>query len=175
MAMTEAQRREHMQKLGLDPDKAAMAPAVMPASKPSGEIGLAPEGVDPRTMPVTDIEFDPRLLDGFDLKKQRREAADHVFALYKSAGRNKDRNSLLWSRISKFITDQALANKTGGAIKEKVKATADQREQAAMLAGGGVTSEDLGQMVQVLTALSESGMSMADLIALLPKKAEEAR
>ena len=113
---------------------------------------LAPPGVDPHTMPVDEIVFDPALLDGFpSLNGEGMNAASkHVFALYKSPGRNKERNSLLHRRISTFITTVRRSRQTGGMVTEAVKTTKDQRDLAALMASQGVTDSDLAEALQLL-------------------------
>lgn len=115
----------------------------------SPEIRLAPEGVDPRTMPAADIVFDPRLLDGMDLSgPAMSKASAKVFDLYKSPSRNKDRHSLLHSRIGKFIAQVRRERDTGGFVKEAVKTTAEQRDLAAVLATAGITAADLAALIE---------------------------
>lgn len=131
--------REFLMSLGLNAD----GPALTKARTESP----APEGVDPHTMPVSDIVFDPKLLDGFSLPSERRQAADHVFALYKSPSKG-DRNKLLWAEIGKFITKVIDQRKGGGLIKEKVKASAEERALAKIIASQGITAEDLAALIK---------------------------
>lgn len=139
-AMTEAQRVEFLASLGMT-DKAKTTTKV-------SDVPLAPEGVDPRTMPVTDIVFDERLLDGFDLDTQLREVADHVFAFYKSPTKNKDRNSLLWREVGLFIQRVKRERATGGFVKEKVKTTKTDRDLAAVIAKAGITPAELIALIE---------------------------
>lgn len=137
--MTSKTDREFLMSLGLNAD----GPALTKAHTESP----VPVGVDPHTMPVSDIVFDPSLLDGFSLPSDRRQAADHIFALYKSPAKG-DRNKLLWAEIGKFITKVMDQRKSGGLIKEKVKATAEERALAKILASQGITAEDLAALIQ---------------------------
>lgn len=141
---TDQERRAFLASIDVNPDGSALSTA-------STTVRLAADGVDPHTMPVTDIEFDSALLDGFpDLTGQgQRAAADHVFALYKSPGRNKDRNSLLWSHVGKFIVRVRRERGAGVPhVKEQVRATGKQRDLLALLSELGVTSvEDLTNLL----------------------------
>lgn len=105
---------------------------------------LAPAGVDPHTMPVTDIVFDPALLDDFpDLKGGLKAASDHVFAQYRSPGKDKERHSLLHSRIGSFISQVRRSRQSGVPhVKQEVRRTAKQRDLLALLAEHGITSVD---------------------------------
>lgn len=131
---------------GLDLDAPALDMPERPAhTTEQRQPVLAPEGVDPHSMPVTDIEFDPALLDGFhDLAGQRKQASDHVFGFYRDPrGRNKDRHSLLHSRIGKFIEQVRSSRRTGTPyVKDTVRRSGDQRDLLALLAGHGITSID---------------------------------
>lgn len=149
MTKTDTDARAHLTALGLNPDAAALdhQPA-QPAAQPAGkQVPLAPQGIDPHTMPVTDITFDPALLEGFDLSSPegRRAASAHVFGLYKSYGRNKDRNSLLHREVGLFINRVRRTQETGTEhVKEQVRKGAPQRELLALLAEHGIsTVEDL--------------------------------
>jgi hypothetical protein len=98
-------------------------------------------------MPVSDIVFDPALLDGFPSLEGdgRADAARYVFGLYKSHGRNKDRNRRLHDEIGLFILRVRRSRETGTEhVKDKVKASKPQRDLLALLAEHGITSvEDL--------------------------------
>lgn len=148
--LTETERTQFLSDLGLNPhapgltDALATSVAPVTAAKPEG-VRLAPDGVDPRTMPVSDIVLDTRLLDGFaSLYGEGMHAASaYVFALYKSYGRNKDRNGLLHRRISEWITQVRTERESGGYVRNKVKATKEQREIANLLASQGIAMADL--------------------------------
>lgn len=134
-----------------------------PAKHKAAKIELAPPGVDPHTMPVTDIVFDPRLLDNFPSLEGmgKRVAADHVFALYKSPGRNRDRNSLLWSRVGKFIDETYWSrqpNEEKGHTKKKIKASKEQAKVAEVLVDNGIKSEHLKdpKVLALLAQLAEA-------------------
>lgn len=135
--------RAQVAALGLNPDAPAFG-VVAPEVK---GVMLAPEGTDPRAMPVTDIVFDPALLDGFpSLEGEGLAAASrHVFALYKSHGRNKDRNSLLHSEIGKFITRVRRSRESGTPhVKEQVRKGKKGNDLLALLAEHGISSvEDM--------------------------------
>lgn len=155
MSKTDAERKEFLASIGLNPDAPGLVAEVAteaPAkskSKADASVRLAPEGMDPRAMSVSDIVFDPRLLDDFpSLEGAGMSAASrHVFDLYKSHGRNKDRNSLLHRKITEFIGAVRRERATGGLVKEKVKATKEQRELANLLAAKGLTAEDLANLL----------------------------
>lgn len=141
MAMTPEAQKAFLTGLTLTTDVVVEAPATPP------RVVLAPEGVDPHTMPVTDIVFDPRLLDEFpDLTgANMKRASEKVFALYRSPNRDKDRHALLHRRITEFIGQ--VRSKTGGHVKEMVKATSQERELAKLLAAKGLTVEDLAALI----------------------------
>ena len=142
--------RAQLAALGLNPDAPAFGAVPASESKKRQPV-LAPEGVDPHTMAVTDIVFDPALLDEFpSLEGDGLAAASrHVFALYKSPGRNKDRNSLLHREIGLFIQRVRRSRKDGVPhVKEQVRRTGKQRDLLALLAEHGITSvEDLKTML----------------------------
>lgn len=157
--MTNEQRAEFLKGLGLSagapglvdlqaPAKTIHAPAVTPESN----VTLAPQGLDPRTMPVDEIVFDDRLLDRFPSLEGDglKAASDYVFSLYKSYGRNKERNSLLHRRITTFITHARRNRQTGGMVKEKIKTTKDDRDLAALIASQGVNATDLAEALALL-------------------------
>lgn len=113
---------------------------------------LAPVDGDPHSMPVDDIVFDPAMLDQFPSLdgEGMNDASRYVFALYKSTGRNKERNSLLHRRISTFITTVRRSRQTGGLVTETVKTTKPQRDLAALLASQNVTDGDLAEALRLL-------------------------
>jgi len=140
---TDAERRADLaQKTGLDlnpnPDEAALVKR--PIAKPLPDhIQWAPEGADPHTMPVTDIVFDPAMVEQFpDLSPRGRNAASRfLFDQYKSYGRDKDRNSLLHRRIGEFLAKMHRDRETGGSfVKDKIRL-------ANTLAEHDVTETDL--------------------------------
>lgn len=156
MTMNEQQRIEFLATLGMTPEVAVEAPA---------QTGT----IDRHTMPVTSIVFDPADIAEFgDLEgMNRRLAADKLFAMYRAPGRDKDRNSLLWSKVGLFLSQQAKLRKSGGVIKEKIAVTKEQREIAEFIASAGITMADLAAMVKPQeeacapsagTADSESGL-----------------
>ena len=146
--MQQTEDRAALMALGLNPDAPALdtIPARQPTAQPT-TVALAPEGVDPHAMPVSDIVFDPVLLDGFpDLTGQGRAAATrYVFDLYKSRGRNKDRNRRLQDEIGLFILRVRRTRETGTEhVKGKIRKGKKQSDLLALLAEHGITSvEDL--------------------------------
>jgi hypothetical protein len=149
--MTDAARQEFLAGLGLNP----AAPALVedaPAKQfhAAGTARLMPTGLDPHAMPVADIVFDDRLLDGFpDLTGPGLKAAsDHVFAQYRSPGKDRDRHSLLHRRITEFIGRVRRSRATGGYVQEQIKASKEQRDIAALLAAKGMTVTDLVALLQ---------------------------
>lgn len=161
MPKTGKEREKFLRSLGLNPNAPALVADVKPSKKAktsdaSGSI--TPEiaknmaqgaaEVDPHTIPVGDIVFDPALLDEFpDLARDCKAASEKVFAMYKGP-RGSERNKLLHRRISEFISQVKRSRKTGGYVKDKIKATAEQRELAASLAELGITEEELLDMVK---------------------------
>lgn len=156
---TDDERREMLAGLGLNPDAPALVakPEKKGKHKPKAETGeaitLAPPGVDPHTMPVEDIVLDPRLLDDYHslaFNEQGADAARYIFSLYKSQGRNKERNGALQRKISSFITQTRRNRETGGMVKEKITSTKEQRDNAALLASANVSSSDLAEALRLL-------------------------
>lgn len=152
---TENERVEMLKSLGLNPE----APALTTQKKASHEarkadsdgVTLAPPGVDPHLMPVDEIHFDPRLLDGYTslaFNQQGNEAARYIFSLYKSYGRDKERNGALQRAITKFITNTRRNRETGGMVREEIKSTAEQRDLAALIASQGITAADLAALLK---------------------------
>ena len=146
MPKTDTEARAQLAALGLNPDAPTLdMPARPEHTTTKREAVLAPEGADPRSMPVTDIVFDPALLDGFpSLEGEGLAAASrHVFALYKSHGRNKDRNSLLHREIGLFITRTRRSRETGTPhVKDAVRKGKKQTDLLALLSEHGITSVD---------------------------------
>lgn len=140
MTKTDAERREFLTSLNLNPDAPALERVERPIAKPLPDgIQWAPEGVDPHTMPVTDIVFDPAMVEQFpDLSPRGRNAASRfLFDQYKSYGRDKDRNSLLHRRIGEFLGKTHRDRETGGSfVKDKIRL-------ANTMAEHGVTEADL--------------------------------
>jgi hypothetical protein len=142
---TEAERKEFLASLDLNPDAPALETFERPLLKPL-PIGIvwAPEGIDPHTMPVSDIAFDPAMVEHFpDLSPRGRSAASReLFERYKSYGRNKDRNSLLHRRIGEFLGRVHRDRETGGGgfVKDKIRL-------ANTMAEHGVTEDDLAEFL----------------------------
>lgn len=140
MPKTETERTEFLSSLNLNPDP--KAPALERFDR-STFVELAPEGIDPHMMAVTDIVFTTEMVEQFpDLSpRSRRAASDHLFALYKSYGRNRDRNSLLHRRIGEFLAHTHRERETGGSfVKDKIRL-------ANTLAEHDVTAEDLAEFL----------------------------
>lgn len=150
-AKTEAERKQFLTGLGLNPDAPALN-AEKPKKKDNTDKADKPVEVpvDAHTMPVSDIVFDETLLDDFpDLTGTNYKAAsEHIFAMYRSPGRDHDRNALLHRRITEFIGQVKRSRKTGGFVKDKIKATDEQREMANVLAAHNVTVEDLAKLLK---------------------------
>ena len=134
---TEQERQELMAALGLEgPTKAA--------STTTQGIKLAPDGVDPRTMPVKDIVFDPRLVEQFPslAPRDRKAAADHMFGLYKGK-RGEERNRVLWAEIGKWLVKVERERKSGVPhVKEEVKRGKQERDLLALMREMGIGSVD---------------------------------
>jgi hypothetical protein len=141
----DGKRREFLSALGLPSDGPTLS-----APKAAAGIALAPEGVDPHTMPVTDIVFDEALLDGFPSLSGSAiaDASRHVFSLYKSYARDKDRNSLLHRNIGEFIGRVRRKRETGGFVREQVKATKGHRDLAHLLAEHNITAAELADVLR---------------------------
>lgn len=148
MAMTDEARIEFLAGLGIGTESTALA-AQIEQGAPANTATLAAAGVDPHAMPVSEIVFDTALLDAFPVLtgEGMNMASAHVFGLYKSHGRNKDRNSLLHRRITEFIGQVRRERNTGGLVKERVAATKDQRELAEIIAATGLTAADLAALI----------------------------
>lgn len=159
MSKTEAERVEMLKGLGLNPDAPALVTKTEKVKKkavhkPAGDgeaVTLAPEGVDPHTMPVEDIVFDVRLLDNFPslaFNQQGAEASRYIFSLYKSTTKDKDRNGALNRKITTFITNTRRSRETGGMVTESIASTKEQRDLAAVLATAGMTAGELADMIR---------------------------
>jgi len=146
---TEAERNKFLSSLGLNPDAPALK-ADKPAKKDKKNETVVEIPVDAHTMPVSDIEFDESLLDDFpDLTGVNYKAAsEHIFAMYRSVGRDRDRNGLLHRKITEFIGQVKRSRKTGGFVKDKIKATEEQREIANVLAAHNVTVDELAELLK---------------------------
>lgn len=153
MTMTDEERKKKLISLGFDPDGDTLAQSALPGPKPKqGGVQFAPEGVDPHAMPVSEIVFVDAMLDGFpDLTGQGfRAASDHLFAQYKSPRRDTERHALLHRRITEFIGQVKRSRKTGGVVRERIKATAEQRELAEVLAAAGLDAAQLAALVKAV-------------------------
>lgn len=145
MTKTDAERREFLASMNLNPDAPALEKFDRPVgmSLPTG-VQWAPDNVDPHTMPVSDIAFDAAMVEQFpDLSPRGRSAAARfLFDQYKSYGRNKDRNSLLHRCIGEFLARTHRDRETGGGgfVKNKIRL-------ANTLAEHGVTEDDMSEFL----------------------------
>lgn len=160
MTMTDAERRQLLRDLQLDEDGDSLAQAVMEATTSTPKapthtptqtgVRFAPEGVDPHTMPVSDIVFTDDMVDGFpDLSGDNfAQASRHLWTIYKSPKGQRERNQLLHRRITEFLHQVNRHRRTGGLVRELVKADAPTRELARFLAARNLTVEDLTALIQ---------------------------
>lgn len=152
MAKTDDERKAFLTGLGLNPDAPALSapPKTEKPAKPKAQAAQVPEGVDPHTMKVSDIKFDESLLDEFqDLSGRNYNlASQKIFQMYQSPGRDSERNGLLHRKITEFIGQVKRSRKTGGFVKEKIKATEQERELANLLATHNVTVEELAALLK---------------------------
>jgi len=136
---------EFLRSLGLNAEAPGLVEvaAVAPDEPAKPKAGKYP--ADAHTMAVTSIVWDEAWLDGFDLDAQFADASRHLFAQFRSLGRDKDRNSLLHREIGQFITRLRRARKAGvpHEVTTKVKAGRPEREMAAVLTAAGVTEAEL--------------------------------
>jgi hypothetical protein len=190
MTMTDDERRQRLLDLGLNPDGDSLAHAAAPLpdrpkAQPKGQpkdqakaegVRFAPEGMDPHTMAVTEIVFTDNMLDKFpDLTGTNGKAAsDYLFAQYNSPPRrDHDRNALLHRRITEFLGQVRRSRKTGGFVRERIKATAEQRDVAQVVVASGGTADDLTPVARLIKALTAKGLSVADVTAALIQSMEE--
>lgn len=137
------------------------------------DIVLAPKGLDPRSMPVEEIIFDPRLLDPYPslaFDQGGNAASQYIFSLYKSYGRNKDRNGALQRKITSFITHTRRQRETGGMVKEKVKASKKDRDLAALIASNDGDVAEVAGGLKLLQAAQAAGVSIDEVLAMLAKE-----
>jgi hypothetical protein len=177
MTQTEPAHFAALRKLGFDPtgDKlVAVPPQAEEPAKPqhqpvtqANEVVLAPPGMDPRTMPVDEIEFDPRLLDNFPSLKFSEggsAASRYIFDLYKSYTKDPLRNGALQRKITSFITTTRRNRQSGGIVTEQVKTTVDQRDTAAILAASGYDSGQTAEAIRIREALKAAGVDVNTLL-----------
>ncbi len=154
MTKTDAQRREMLAAIGLNPDAPALVapPQHRPERK---QAHLVPAGSDwtPQTIPVKDIEWDNALLDDFPALSDsacRNAAHNHVFALYKTpkGPHSSDRNKALWSEVGKFINRVRRERETGGHVRERIKTDTERNEIAMFLQSQGLTLDDIVALAQ---------------------------
>jgi hypothetical protein len=160
MTMTDAERRQQLIELGLNPDADSLAQSPAPTetmptatTKPVDGVRWAPEGVDPHTMPLDEIVFTDDMMAGFRLDSSDCKAAsDYVFAQYRSLDvqmrprKDPVRHPLLHRKISELMDRVKISRKTGGYVREQIKANAEQNAIAKVLAAKGLTAEDLAEL-----------------------------
>ena len=162
-ALTEDGRRDLLKGLGLNPDAPGLAhidPEPVPSepAKAKKKKAKKAQPVEPtinlRAIPASEIVFDPAMLDDFtDLSGSGMAAASrHLFELYKSPTKDRERNGLLHRRIGEFIQqvrrDRQAQRPSTGTVKEKIKVTKAQRDLARLMADQGLTAEDLARLVK---------------------------
>jgi len=145
--MTDQERQEFLKGLGLSGQAAGLAVQMAPTdlARP------ADAGTDVRLIPAAEIVFDPAMLDRFEnLDAQGMAAASrYLFDMYKSPGKNKERHALLHRRIGEFIQQVRRSRATDSEpVKEKIKATKETRDLAALLAEQGITAADLAAFIK---------------------------
>lgn len=166
--MTDDERKAYLTSLGLDADAPALAADIateVPAKAPKAKKakGDKPKkakkpkeaDIDPHTIPVSDIVFDAKMLDGFTLDgSDMKQASDLLFQHYKSPIKG-ERNKFLHRRITEFINQvkrERNPQPRDGHIKAKVKATKGKRDLAQMLEQAGIDADDLAVMLDALKA-----------------------
>ena len=166
--MTDDQRKAFLADLGLDDAAPALAvdvPVDEPAKvkKAKGDKPKKPKKdvttIDPHTIDVSDIVFDPAMLTDFLLDASDiKQASDVLFQHYKSPIKG-ERNKFLHRRISEFLAqvkrDRNPAPRDGY-IKGKVKTTKDKRDLAQMLSTAGINADDLAVMLDALAKSKQS-------------------
>lgn len=153
---SEAERVALLNTLGISAKGKTLGGGKPQRSTPTestSEVTLALKGMDPHTMAVEDIVFDPRLLEEYtDLafNAEGSVASRKIFDLYKSIGKNKDRNGALQRRITSFITAERRSRLAGHPISEKIKTTSEQRDMAALAADSGYSPEEMAEAFRLL-------------------------
>ena len=153
--MTDVERTEMLKGLGLNPEAPGLAalPAKVQARRPS-IIEQVEANEDLHTMSPTEIVFDPSMLDQFEsLDGANMAAASRMlFDLYKSPTKNRDRHALLHRRIGEFIQQVRRSRQTVGlvepVVREKVKASKEVRDLAALLEAQGITAAELAALIK---------------------------
>lgn len=146
MKATEKERQALLRSVGLNPEAGAKLPAAPKREVSKNEPVLAPEGVNPHTMPVSDIVFDPALLDDFPSLRGSEfgEASRKVFALYKSPTKDPDRNRRLHDEIGLFINRVRRSRKAGVPhVKEQVRRQQPERDLLAQMREMDVSPEEM--------------------------------
>lgn len=171
--MNDAERAEYLKSLGLPSNGvlgAVPARTVPPVHQPEHTDLplLVPPGADPHTIPVEQINLDPRLLDRFPSLDGTgaTDALRYLHSLY--VGAKGQRNKDLHAKCQKFIRqvrDQRLAASAGVAhVKETIKTTATERDNGKVLAAAGIDTDELAKMLLVMQALKEQGVDLDSLI-----------
>ena len=159
---TETERKELLASLGLNPD----APGLSVTRAKTRAAGLATAAVgepDPHRIPAGEIEFAPALLDNFpDLDGAAMTTVSrYLFDMFKSPTKDHERHALLHRRISEFIQQVRRSRQTQGLVsadptKEKIKASKEHRDLAALLAAQGITAESLAKLIKAKEESTES-------------------
>jgi hypothetical protein len=152
--LTPAQHADLMQVLDLDSGGESLVETVRSTSGPKATTQsegprYAPDGVDTHTMPVGDIEFSDDMVDDFPVLSGDgfASASRHLWAIYKSPRGQTERNQLLHRRITEFLHQVNRHRKTGGLMRERVRADAPARELAGLLQAHNLTVEDLAALL----------------------------
>lgn len=150
--MTDTERAEMLKGIGLNPDAPALAAMPAKVHKPS-IIEQVEAGESLHTIPAGEIVFDPRMLDQFENLDgaNMASASRMLFDMYKSPTKNRERHALLHRRIGEFIQQVRRSRQTAGlvepVVKEKIKASKEVRDLAALLEAQGITAADLAALI----------------------------
>lgn len=158
MAMSADEQAAFLAGLGLAPEGKTLAD--VPAAEVSTEAPA--KKAKKKEVPTTtrpedpsDIVYDAAwvsefVLDGSDMKA----ASDKLFAMFRYP-RGDVRNKLLHRLNTEFlqrVKKERNPQPRDGHIKDKVKASKDDRDLAAMIASAGITADDLAVMIEALKA-----------------------
>lgn len=121
---------------------------------------------------VEDVEFDPTLIEQFDLTdgQQFTAASRAVFAVYMKKD-NHDWNSALHLAISRWLREQRTAVTTDGFVTDHIRTTRAQRDMAKMLATAGVVSQaQLALILRKEQMLVQNGVETLEQLTALLKE-----
>ena len=135
-------REDYLRALGVPADGDTLAGGA--------PLALDEQEIDEHLIPVADIVFTPDMVEGFDLETQFTTASRVLFERFRSPRRDKQRHSLLHGRISAFLGGLRLERRTGGFVKQRVRAGRVERDLAQVLATSGGTP---AQLVALLSDL----------------------